>query len=335
MALVLDGLVKRFGKITALDGISFQVERGSVFGFLGANGAGKTTTMRIVLDILKPDAGTVTWAGEPADEAPRETWGYLPEERGLYSRLEVLGQLVFFASLYGIPRDVAAARAREWLARFRIADYEKRRAEELSKGNQQKVQLIAAILHEPAVLIMDEPFVGLDPVNVALLKEAFEEMRERGSTLIFSTHQMETVEELCDSVALIDRGKLVLAGPIARGQALDRAARRPAGGRRLERRWRGSSGPVLGRRAPRRAHRAPGRRLHGARHRSRRRPRDGPARRARPRPARDALPDRRPVDRGDLHRARRPPAVRGAAPGREAPPTLRARGRDTPAGAAS
>ena len=121
---------------------------------------------------------------------------------------------MFFASLYGIPRDVATARAREWLARFRIPDYEKRRAEELSKGNQQKVQLIAAILHEPAVLIMDEPFVGLDPVNVALLKEAFEEMRARGSTLIFSTHQMETVEELCDSVALIDRGRLVLAGPI-------------------------------------------------------------------------------------------------------------------------
>jgi ABC-2 type transport system ATP-binding protein len=214
MALVLDGLVKRFGSITALDGISFEVGRGSVFGFLGANGAGKTTTMRIVLDIIKADAGTVTWNGEPAAEAPRETWGYLPEERGLYSRLEVLGQLVFFASLYGIPRDVAAARAREWLARFRIPDYEKRRAEELSKGNQQKVQLIAAILHEPAVLIMDEPFVGLDPVNVALLKEAFEEMRARGSTLIFSTHQMEQVEELCDSVALIDRGRLVLGGPI-------------------------------------------------------------------------------------------------------------------------
>ena len=182
MALVLDGLVKRFGAVTALDGISFEVPKGQVFGFLGANGAGKTTTMRIVLDILKPDAGTVTWDGGPADEAPRETWGYLPEERGLYARLEVLGQLVFFASLYGIPRDVATARAREWLARFRIADYEKRRAEELSKGNQQKVQLIAAILHEPAVLIMDEPFVGLDPVNVALLKEAFGEMQARGTS---------------------------------------------------------------------------------------------------------------------------------------------------------
>jgi ABC-2 type transport system ATP-binding protein len=214
MSLVLDGLVKRFGAVTALDGISFEVPRGDVFGFLGANGAGKTTTMRIVLDILRPDSGTVTWAGTPNTEVPRETWGYLPEERGLYPRLEVLDQLVFFASLYGIPRDVAAARGREWLARFRIPDYEKRRAEELSKGNQQKVQLIAAILHEPAVLLMDEPFVGLDPVNVALLKEAFAEMRERGSTLVFSTHQMEMVEELCESVALIDKGRLVLAGPI-------------------------------------------------------------------------------------------------------------------------
>src|SRR5262245_4904051 len=214
MSLVLDGLVKRFGAVTALDGISFEVPRGEVFGFLGANGAGKTTTMRIVLDILRPDAGTATWAGTPNTDVPRETWGYLPEERGLYPRLAVLDQLVFFASLYGIPRDVGAARSREWLARFRIADYEKRRAEELSKGNQQKVQLIAAILHEPAVLLMDEPFVGLDPVNVALLKEAFEQMRSRGTTLVFSTHQMEMVEELCESVALIDKGRLVLAGPL-------------------------------------------------------------------------------------------------------------------------
>ena len=214
MSLVLDGLVKRFGQVTALDGISFEVPKGQVFGFLGANGAGKTTTMRIVLDILRPDAGTATWAGTPTTDVPRETWGYLPEERGLYPRLQVLDQLVFFAALYGIPRDTATQRAKDWLARLRIPDYATRRAEELSKGNQQKVQLIAAILHEPAVLLMDEPFVGLDPVNVALLKEAFEEMRERGSTLIFSTHQMEMVEELCESVALIDRGRLVLSGPI-------------------------------------------------------------------------------------------------------------------------
>jgi ABC-2 type transport system ATP-binding protein len=214
MALVLDHLVKHFGTVTALDGISFTVERGQVFGFLGANGAGKTTTMRIVLDILKPDEGTVTWNGTQATDVPRTTWGYLPEERGLYPRLEVLEQLVFFASLYGIPRDVATQRARHWLARLRIPDYEKRRAEELSKGNQQKVQTIAAILHEPAVVIMDEPFSGLDPVNASILKEAFEEMRERGTTLVFSTHQMEQVEELCESVALIDRGKVLLAGTV-------------------------------------------------------------------------------------------------------------------------
>ncbi|MBA3877441.1 MAG: sodium ABC transporter ATP-binding protein [Anaerolinea sp.] len=214
MTLVLDSLTKRFGPVVALDGISFAVERGQIFGFLGANGAGKTTTMRIILDILRPDSGTATWDGTPATDVPRRTWGYLPEERGLYPRLEVLEQLVFFASLYAIPRREAAARARDWLTRFRIPEYERRRAEELSKGNQQKVQLIAAILHEPDVLIMDEPFVGLDPVNVSLLKEAFGEMRKRGTTLIFSTHQMEMVEELCEAVAIIDRGRLVLGGPI-------------------------------------------------------------------------------------------------------------------------
>ena len=214
MTLVLENLTKHFGPIKALDGISFSVERGQVFGFLGANGAGKTTTMRIILDILRQDSGTVTWDGTPTTDVPRRTWGYLPEERGLYPRLEVVEQLVFFASLYAIPRKEAAVRARDWLARFRIPEYEKRRAEELSKGNQQKVQLIAAILHEPDVLIMDEPFVGLDPVNVSLLKEAFGEMRRRGTTLIFSTHQMEMVEELCEAVAIIDRGRLVLGGPI-------------------------------------------------------------------------------------------------------------------------
>ena len=227
MSLVLENLVKRFGPVTALDGISFSVERGQVFGFLGANGAGKTTTMRIILDILRPDSGTATWDGTPTTDVARRTWGYLPEERGLYPRLEVLEQLVFFASLYAIPRKEAAARVRDWLARFRIPEYENRRAEELSKGNQQKVQLIAAILHEPDVLIMDEPFVGLDPVNVSLLKEAFEAMRQRGTTLIFSTHQMEMVEELCEAIVIIDHGRFVLGGPV-------RDVKR-AGGRRVVR----------------------------------------------------------------------------------------------------
>jgi ABC-2 type transport system ATP-binding protein len=214
MALVLDSLVKRFGTVTALDGVSFSVQPGEVFGFLGANGAGKTTAMRIILGILHADAGTVTWNGRSNLDLPRGTWGYLPEERGLYPRMKVLDQLVFFASLYGVPLKEAAARVREWLARFRIEEYADRRAEQLSKGNQQKVQFIAAIIHDPDVLLMDEPFVGLDPVNVALLKEAFTEMRDRGKTLVFSSHQMEMVEELCESVALIDQGRLLLGGPL-------------------------------------------------------------------------------------------------------------------------
>ena len=213
MTLVLDGLRKRFGDVQALDGVSFTVRPGEVYGFLGANGAGKTTTMRIVLGFLRADGGTVTWQGEPARSWPRKTWGYMPEERGLYLRMPVMEQLVYYASLYGVPRRVARQEALRWLARFRIAEYADRKAESLSKGNQQKVQYIATILHDPDVLLMDEPFVGLDPVNVALLKAAFVEMRDRGKTLIFSTHQLDQAEELCDSVAIIDHGKIVTAGP--------------------------------------------------------------------------------------------------------------------------
>ena len=215
MSLQIAGLRKTFGSVVALDGISFEVEPGQVFGFLGANGAGKTTAMRIVLDIIRADSGTVTWAGTPSMHVPRRTFGYLPEERGLYPRMRVVEQLAFFAGLYGVPRRKAEADARAWLARFRVPEYADRRAEELSKGNQQKVQFIAAVLHEPDVLIMDEPFTGLDPVNVALLKAAFLEMRDAGKTLIFSTHQMETVEELCDAVAIIDEGRLVANGRTA------------------------------------------------------------------------------------------------------------------------
>src|SRR6185369_8129316 len=190
------------------------VEPGQVFGFLGANGAGKTTTMRIILDILRADSGTTTWQGKPTAEAPKGTWGYLPEERGLYPRMEVLEQLTYFAELHKVPRKTSEARAREWLARFRIDAYEHRRAEELSKGNQQKVQFVAAVLHEPPVLLMDEPFTGLDPVNVMLLREAFLELRDRGRTVVFSTHQMEVAEALCESVAIVDRGRMVVGGSI-------------------------------------------------------------------------------------------------------------------------
>jgi ABC-2 type transport system ATP-binding protein len=214
MSLVVDRVTKRFGDVVALDEASFSVEPGSIFGLLGANGAGKTTCMRIVLDILRADSGSITWEGRPNTELPRRTWGYLPEERGLYPKMRVAEQLRFFAALYGVPDADASAEIDEWLERFRIPDYRDRRVEELSKGNQQKIQFIAAVLHDPDVMIMDEPFTGLDPINVRLLKEAFLTMRERGKTLIFSTHQMETVEELCEAIAIVDRGRVVVHGSV-------------------------------------------------------------------------------------------------------------------------
>jgi ABC-2 type transport system ATP-binding protein len=214
VSLVIDTLHKRFGETVALDGLSFDVPAGQVFGFLGANGAGKTTTMRVVLGVLEADSGIVTWRGNDSRILPRSTWGYLPEERGLYSRMVVIDQLVYFASLYGVAPERARRDARHWLGRFRIPELAERRADELSKGNQQKIQLIAAVLHDPEVLLMDEPFTGLDPVNVALLREAFLELREQGRTLIFSTHQMETVEALCESIAIVDRGRVVVGGAV-------------------------------------------------------------------------------------------------------------------------
>jgi ABC-2 type transport system ATP-binding protein len=214
VSLVVDSVTKRFGEVVALDQASFSVEPGRIFGLLGANGAGKTTCMRIVLDILRPDSGSVSWNGTPNIDLPRRTWGYLPEERGLYLRMPVIEVLRFFAALYGIPAATATREVEDWLERFRISHYRDRKVEELSKGNQQKIQFIAAILHDPEVLIMDEPFSGLDPINVHLLKEAFLEMRARGKTLIFSTHQMETVEELCESIAIVDAGKVVVSGSV-------------------------------------------------------------------------------------------------------------------------
>ena len=211
--LKIDSLRKRFAEVQALDGVTFDVHPGEVFGFLGANGAGKTTTMRIVLGFLHADEGRVTWNDRETRDWPRRTWGYMPEERGLYLRMPVLDQLEFYGSLYGMPRSKARATALEWLARFRIAEYADRRVESLSKGNQQKIQFIATVLHDPDVILMDEPFVGLDPVNVALLKSAFLELRDRGRTLVFSTHQLEMAEELCESVAIIDHGRVVTTGP--------------------------------------------------------------------------------------------------------------------------
>jgi ABC-2 type transport system ATP-binding protein len=223
VTLDIDHVTKRFAATLALDDLAFSVPRGRIFGFLGANGAGKTTTMRICLGILRADVGEVRWDGRPTTDLPRRMWGYLPEERGLYPRMAVLDQLVYFASLYGLPKDVARREARRWLTRFRIPEYADRRAEELSKGNQQKVQFIAAILHEPDVLLMDEPFTGLDPVNLALLREAFVELRDAGRTILFSTHQMEAAEALCESLAIVDRGRVVAGGTLAELKRSSRA----------------------------------------------------------------------------------------------------------------
>ena len=223
MGLEIDHVTKRFASTLALDEMTFDVPSGAIFGFLGANGAGKTTTMRICLGILQADSGEVRWNGEPVTSIPRRTWGYLPEERGLYPRMPVLDQLVYFASLYGMPAAGARREARAWLDRFRIGEMAGRRAEELSKGNQQKVQFIAAVLHKPQVLLMDEPFTGLDPVNLAILREAFLELRDEGRTLVFSTHQMEAAEALCESVAIVDRGRVVAGGTVT---ALKRASGR-------------------------------------------------------------------------------------------------------------
>ena len=223
VTLEFDHITKRFAATVALDDLAFDVPSGRIFGFLGANGAGKTTTMRICLGILRPDAGAVRWNGTPTASLPRRTWGYLPEERGLYGRMPVLDQLVYFATLYGQPREVARRDALHWLDRFRIPDYAGRRAEELSKGNQQKVQFIAAVLHRPDVLLMDEPFTGLDPVNLALLREAFIELRDEGRTIVFSTHQMEAAEALCEALAIVDKGRVVAAGTLSELKRASRA----------------------------------------------------------------------------------------------------------------
>jgi ABC-2 type transport system ATP-binding protein len=215
LAVRLEGVTKQYGDFVAVDDLSLEVPAGVIYGMLGPNGAGKTTTLRMINDILAPDRGTIHLfdrlrPGRAA--APRI--GYLPEERGLYPKMTVLEQLVYFAGLYGLPSDLAAKAGRDWLSRFRVPEFADRRAEELSKGNQQKVQFLAAILHDPDVLLMDEPFTGLDPVNVALLREAFLELRDRGKTLIFSTHQMEAAEQMCESLAIVDRGRVVVGGPL-------------------------------------------------------------------------------------------------------------------------
>jgi ABC-2 type transport system ATP-binding protein len=214
MSLLVDNISKKFSNVQAVQDLSMEIRQGEIFGFLGPNGAGKTTTIRMILDIIRPDNGQITWQGRPTRDVPRKSWGYLPEERGLYPKMTVEDQLVFLARLYGRDKETVKHELDEWLERFQITVNRKKRVEELSKGNQQKVQFLATILHDPDILIMDEPFSGLDPVNVNLLKDAFLDMNRRGKTIIFSTHQMEQVEELCQNIALINKGELVLGGSV-------------------------------------------------------------------------------------------------------------------------
>ena len=214
MSLTLEHINKWFGQFQAITDLSMEVKEGALFGFLGANGAGKTTTMRMILDLFRPDSGQITWNGRDVRQVPRHLWGYLPEERGLYPKMRVDEQLLFLARLNGLSKQDAEKALTEWLERFQISSNRKKKIEELSKGNQQKVQFLATILHDPMILVMDEPFSGLDPVNAQVLKEAFLEMHRRGKTIIFSTHQLEQAEELCQEIVIINQGQSVLQGSV-------------------------------------------------------------------------------------------------------------------------
>ena len=226
--LTIDNISKSFGNYRALDGVSLHVRRGSVFGLLGPNGAGKTTLIRIINHIIRPDGGTLFFDGHPMNDADVMQIGYLPEERGLYKKMRVGEQAIYLARLKGLDKATAEQRLRQWFDRLEIADWWNRRVEELSKGMQQKVQFVVTVLHNPQLLIFDEPFSGFDPVNADILKREILRLKEQGATVIFSTHNMPSAEELCDDIALIDHAQVVLSGSLADikashpGQDLDR-----------------------------------------------------------------------------------------------------------------
>ncbi len=212
--LKADKLRKQFTTVLAVDDVSLEVQRGGIFGLIGPNGAGKSTTIRMLLNITKPDSGTIVYDGIPFSTSIRNAIGYLPEERGLYKKNGVLDTIVYFASLRGIERNEAIRKGEEWLERFNLQSYAKRKIEELSKGNQQKAQFITSILHDPALIVLDEPFSGLDPVNQIVMKDILKELKQQNKAVIFSTHQMETAEKLCDEICLINRGRVVLEGTV-------------------------------------------------------------------------------------------------------------------------
>ncbi|WP_042356553.1 ABC transporter ATP-binding protein [Bacillus rubiinfantis] len=212
MGLTIDHVTKRFGQFTAVNDLSLVIPESEIFGFLGANGAGKTTTFRMILGLLDPSEGKISWNGLPLNYSTSHLVGYLPEERGLYPKLKVRDQIVYLARLRGMQKAEAQKELKRWLEKFKVPEYENKKVEELSKGNQQKIQFIAAVIHKPKLLILDEPFSGLDPVNVEQLKDAVISLKESGTTIVFSSHQMHHVEELCEHLCIMHKGRPVVHG---------------------------------------------------------------------------------------------------------------------------
>ncbi len=214
-ALEVKGLTKRFNGITAVDHASFEVPEGAIFGLIGRNGAGKTTTLRMLMDIYVPEEGEIIFRGNPVGQEFRDNVGYLPEERGLYKKMKVWDILLFFSEVKGKTGREIQKRANDYLKRFDLFDRRFSKIEDLSKGNQQKIQFIATLLHDPDFLILDEPFSGLDPINTELLREIILEKRAEGKVIIFSTHLMHYTEKMCEHIAIIDNGKIILKGALS------------------------------------------------------------------------------------------------------------------------
>ena len=213
-AIALENVTKAYESVTAVNNVNLRVRQGAILGLLGPNGAGKTTTIRMIMNILAPDEGSIHVLGKPVSEETRDSIGYLPEERGLYPRMQVRALIIFLAALHGLSEAEADRRAREWLARFELSDWSEKKMVDLSKGMQQKVQFITSVIHKPALVILDEPFSGLDPVNAVTIKDTMLELSNQGSTIILSTHRMEQVEKMCDSICLINHGQNVLDGEL-------------------------------------------------------------------------------------------------------------------------
>jgi ABC-2 type transport system ATP-binding protein len=213
-AVVLEGVRKSFGDFVAVNDLSLRVPAGSIYGFLGPNGAGKTTTIRMIMSIFYPDAGRISVLGEPNSEQIKDRLGYLPEEKGLYKNMEAGDLVAYFGRLKGMSKKQAKARSHELLKRFGLGDWIKAKCKALSKGMGQKVQILATLMHEPELVILDEPFSGLDPVNTEVVRDLMLELKRGGKTVIFSTHVMEQAEQICDHVVLINRGRVLLDGPI-------------------------------------------------------------------------------------------------------------------------